>query len=233
MFESGNYITPFLNFEPFLEKPPLFFWANCISFGIFNNYSILTARFANAIFALFSIFFTYFATRKILNKDYALISSLILLSSCWFLIFAHIAILDMAFMATTTASVFSGILTFFVKEKNQKFALWAFWAFMGFAVLAKGLIGAIIPFGITFLIFIIEKKLKTFFAPKNFFTGLLIFLLIALPWHILAYIENGQVWLEEYFLKHHFARFANSGMGLNRKQPFLFYVSISFNGAKT
>ena len=59
MFNSGNYITPFLNFEPFLEKPPLFFWANCISFGIFNNYSILTARFANAIFALFSIFFTY------------------------------------------------------------------------------------------------------------------------------------------------------------------------------
>ena len=26
MFTGGDYITPYLNFEPFLEKPPLFYW---------------------------------------------------------------------------------------------------------------------------------------------------------------------------------------------------------------
>lgn len=230
MFNSGNYITPFLNFEPFLEKPPLFFWANCASFGIFDNYSILTARFANSMFAMFSVFFVYFLAKKMLNKDFALISSLILLSSCWFLIFAHIAILDMAFMAMTTASIGSALYVFYIKKENQKFALWSFWAFIGLATLAKGLIGIIIPICTVLLIFAIKHKLKLFFAPKNFIVGLIIFLLIALPWHVLAYLENGQTWLNEYFLKHHFARFANSGMGLNRKQPFLFYVPIILLG---
>ena len=37
MFNSKNYLTLYLNGEYFFEKPPLYFWLECISFHIFGG----------------------------------------------------------------------------------------------------------------------------------------------------------------------------------------------------
>ena len=231
MFNSGNCITPFLNFVPFLEKPPLYFWLSAISFEIFGPHSIFAARFANAAMGMFIVFFTYFFGRKTFGKTYGIVSALILLTSVWFLLLSHIAILDLGFMATSAASIYCALLSNFCKvERNKKVCWWFFWIFMGVAVLSKGLIGVAIPFGAVFLIAFFTKTLKEFFKPLHILPGILAFVMVVIPWHYMVWTQNGQAWVDMYIIKHHFARFINSGLGLGRKQPFLFYVPVLLIG---
>ena len=152
---------------------------------------------------------------------------MILLSSIWVGLFSHIAILDAGFMALTAASIYCAVITLFnVKEENKKYFWYLSYAFMGLSVLQKGLIGIILPVMVIALTFIALNKAKELIKPANIIPGIIVFLLISLPWHILVYKANGQAFINDYFIKHHFARFLNSSMGLGRKQPFLFYIPI-------
>ena len=97
---------------------------------------------------------------------------------------------------------------------------------MGLSVLQKGLIGIIIPIMVTALTFLAFRRGKELFKPSFIIPGVIIFLIVALPWHIAAYIANGDIFIQDYFVKHHFARFLNSSLGINRKQPCLFYIPV-------
>ena len=231
MFFLKDYVTPYLNFENFLEKPPLYFWLNVITYHIFNDTGIFASRFSNALLATFSIFFTYFFGAKTMqSKSYGLICAFVLLTSGWFLILSHIAILDMGFMTFSMAAIYCAILSEFTKVQNKKYCWYFAYFFMALSVLAKGLIGIIIPAMVVFLCFLAFRKVKELFKPINIIPGIIIFLLVAAPWHVLVYKAHGMTWFNDYIVKHHFARFIDSSMGLGRKQPFLFYVPIVLMG---
>jgi len=230
LLNQGDWITMILNGAPFLEKPPLYFWLNALFFNFCGDVNPLSARFMTAFLAMFSVIFTYFFARKTLGSNYALIASFILLSNLWFLLFSHIAILDMGFMVFTMSAIYSAVLSqFCTKSYNGKYCWYFGWLFMGLAVLMKGIIGFIIPAMVVFLYFLSIKKVKELFKPVNFFPGLLIFLFAVTPWHYSIFTEYDMRWIEEYIIKHHFSRFLDSA-GLGRKQPFLFYIPIIFAG---
>ena len=44
MFHTKDYLTLYLNNEYFFEKPPLFFWGECLSFALFGKINEFTAR---------------------------------------------------------------------------------------------------------------------------------------------------------------------------------------------
>ena len=228
MFLNGDFITPHMNFEAFLEKPPLFYWLTVLSYKIFGSTDEFASRFPVALSTFLIVFGTYFFGKKALgSKIYGLVSAMILLSSIWVGLFSHIAILDAGFMALTAASIYCAVITLFnVKEENKKYFWYLSYAFMGLSVLQKGLIGIILPVMVIALTFIALNKAKELIKPANIIPGIIVFLLISLPWHILVYKANGQAFINDYFIKHHFARFLNSSMGLGRKQPFLFYIPI-------
>jgi 4-amino-4-deoxy-L-arabinose transferase-like glycosyltransferase len=231
MYATKNLITPVLNEVPFLEKPPLYFWLTAASYKLFGDMSEFFSRLPTALFATFAVFFTYFFGKKALGPSFGFISALILLTNIWFLIFSHIAILDMGFMALTMASIYSVLLTLFCKkESSKKYCWWAGYFFMALAVLMKGLIGVAIPMMVVFFSLIATRRFKEIFRVQNWFLGLIIFILVAAPWHYFVWLKNGHLWVQEYLIKHHFARFTDSGLGLGRKQPFLFYVPILLGG---
>ena len=96
---------------------------------------------------------------------------------------------------------------------------------MGLGVMAKGLPAIIIPFGGAFICSLLTKNLKEIFKPKYFITGLFLFLLIVLPWHIAMLKIHGKIFFDEYIVKHHIQRFFNS-YEIGRKQPFYYYFLI-------
>ena len=49
MFKSKDFMTLYLNGEYFFEKPPLYFWLECLSFGLFGKVSEFTVRFPFAM----------------------------------------------------------------------------------------------------------------------------------------------------------------------------------------
>ena len=80
----------------------------------------------------------------------------------------------------------------------------AFYIFSGFVILAKGIPAVVIPWGMMFFVGLWKKNLREFFKKEYFGIGIILFLLIALPWHIAMYKAHGFEFIKEYIIKHHF-----------------------------
>lgn len=235
MFNTKDFLTLYLNNEFFFEKPPLYFWGECLSFALFGKITEFTARFPVALYGTLCGFLTYFIGRKIVSRTYGVVSALILSTSLEFLILSKFAILDIVVATCVWFSLCFGMLTTFCEEKNKKYFWWLFYIFSGLAVMAKGIPGFVVPFGSMFFIYIFnsflakkgdaEQKQATFkeiFRPQYLLVGFILFFLITLPWHIVMLKIHDPLFFQEYVIKHHIARFLGSNE-IGRQQPFYFY----------
>lgn len=115
------------------------------------------------------------------------------------------------------------------RRNSKKFGLTNFWylAFyilIALAVLTKGPVGIVLPGLIIFCFLLYVGQLKTVAREMNLFLGAIIFLIISLPWYILVFLENGQVYLDSFFGKHNFQRFTDVVNG--HDAPWYFYIFI-------
>lgn len=229
MFNTKDFMTLYLNGEYFFEKPPLYFWLECFSFALFGKVNEFTARFPVAMCGMMICFLSYFMGKKVYSRAYGIVSSLILATCFEFVILAKFAILDIVVSACIAFSIMFGMITFFCRESRKKFFIWLFYIFSGLAVMAKGLPGFIVPFGVIFLSLVVADKLKSAFKPKYLIPGIIMFLLVILPWHIAMLNIHNPMFYEEYIVKHHLARFLSSN-DINRAEPFWFYFANLFWG---
>ena len=103
------------------------------------------------------------------------------------------------------------VQSFSPTKLSSSFWPYAMWAALALSVLTKGLIAIVFVFATTFLFLLITRQLHQWRALKPF-TGILLFLAIAAPWHILAGLRNtgganghGFFWF--YFINEHVLRF--------------------------
>ena len=223
MFHTKDFLTLYLNKQFFFEKPPLYFWGECLSFAFWGRVTEFTARFPVALDGMLCCFTVYFLGKRIISRGYGVVSSLIFATSLEFLILAKFAILDIVVATCIGFSLCFGIFTNFCQEKHKKYCWWLFYIFSGLAVMAKGIPGFVIPFGSMFFISLYSKNFKEIFKPLYFIPGIILFLLITLPWHIIMLKMHYPLFFEEYIVKHHIERFIG-GNELGREQPFYFYI---------
>lgn len=229
MYNTKDFMTLYLNGEYFFEKPPLYFWVECLSFAFFNKVNEFTARFPVAMCGMLTSFLIYFAGRKQVSREYGVVASLVLATCFEYVILAKFAILDIVVAACVGFSIMCGFKTFFCAEENKKFFWWFFYIFSGLAVMAKGLPGFVAPFGTMFIACLLTKKVKEGFKPQYFGIGIILFLLFVLPWHMIMLKMHDPMFYEEYIIKHHLERFLNSNE-IDRAQPFWFYIVTLFWG---
>lgn len=223
MFHCKDFLTLYLNGEFFFEKPPLYFWGECLSFAIFGKVTEFTARFPVALYGTLSTLLLYFTGKKIVSRRFGVISALILATTLEFVILAKFAILDIVVTTCVGFSVMFGFLTQFVQDENKKYMWWLFYIFSGLAVMAKGIPGFVVPFAVMFFVTIANKTFKQVFKPQYILPGFLLFFLIVLPWHLIMFKIHDPLFFHEYIIKHHIERFLNSNE-INREQPFYFYI---------
>ena len=77
MLERGDFITPFLNYVKYFEKPPLHYWLNALSFSLFGE-NEFAARFPGALMGLMTVLLTYHVGRKLFGRREGLLAALIL-----------------------------------------------------------------------------------------------------------------------------------------------------------
>lgn len=222
MFHSKDFLTLYLNGEYFFEKPPLYFWGECLSFALFGKVNEFTARFPVALYGTLSTLLVYFTGKKIISRRYGFISALILATTLEFVMLAKFAILDIVVTTCIGFSVMFGFLTQFVSDKNKKYMWWLFYIFSGLAVMAKGIPGFIVPFAVMFFVTIYNRTFKQIFKPQYILPGFALFFLIVLPWHIVMLKMHDPLFFNEYIMKHHINRFFSSSE-IDREQPFYFY----------
>lgn len=222
MFHSKDFLTLYLNGDYFFEKPPLYFWGECLSFAIFGKINEFTARFPVALYGTLSTLIVYFTGKKIVSRRFGFISAVILATTLEFVMLAKFAILDIVVTTCVGFSVMFGFLTQFVQDKNKKYFWWLFYIFSGLAVMAKGIPGFVVPFAVMFFVTIANKTFKQVFRPQYILPGFLLFFLIVVPWHLIMFKIHDPLFFREYIIKHHLERFLNSNE-INREQPFYFY----------
>ena len=222
MFHSKDFLTLYLNGEYFFEKPPLYFWGECLSFALFGKVNEFTARFPVALYGTLSTLLVYFTGKKIISRRYGFISALILATTLEFVMLAKFAILDIVVTTCIGFSVMFGFLTQFVNDKNKKYMWWLFYIFSGLAVMAKGIPGFVVPFAVMFFVTLYNKTFKQIFKPQYILPGFALFFLIVLPSHIVMLKMHDPLFFNEYIMKHHINRFFSSSE-IDREQPFYFY----------
>lgn len=220
MFTSGNYLTLYLNGEYFFEKPPLFFWLESLSFWFFKDISEFTARFPVVILSLLPLGLLFFLSEKVKNQKFAFLNSAILLTTLEYVLITKIAMLDSVLTSLVSSSVLCYFFTFFVSEENKKYFWYSCYILMGLAVLAKGIPGVVIPAGTILAGTIIFRTYKE--TLKNMPVGIVLFLIIALPWHIIMLLKHGSRFFNEYIIKHHLMRFLGAEV-IHRNEPVYFY----------
>ena len=223
MFHGKDFLTLYLNGDYFFEKPPLYFWGECLSFAIFGKVNEFTARFPVALYGTLSTLLVYFTGKKVVSKRFGVISAIILATTLEFVILAKFAILDIVVTTCIGFSVMFGFLSQFVSDKNKKYMWWLFYIFSGLAVMAKGIPGFVVPFAVMFFVTLANKTFKQVFRPQYILPGFLLFFLIVLPWHIIMFKIHDPLFFNEYIMKHHINRFFSSSQ-IDRKQPFYFYI---------
>lgn len=225
MFNTRDFLTLYLNGEYFFEKPPLYFWQECLSFAIFGKINEFTARFPVALLGFLFSFIVYTTSRKRISRSFGVFTSLILATSLEFIILSKYAILDIVLTFYIGLALIVYFQTFFCLERHKKYYWWAFYVFSALAVMAKGIPGFVVPFGTAFFCSLITKRFKENFKPIFLIPGVILFSIIVLPWHIIMLHKYNPLFFNEYIIKHHLHRFLNTAHNeIGRKEPFYYYL---------
>ena len=226
MIVSGDWVTPRLNGVVYFEKPPLVYWVVASSMSLFgqNEWAV---RAVPALFALGGVLLTYAAARRLHGRDAGVISAVVLGTSLLYFALAHIVLLDMAMAVLMSATLFCFILG--VRESPGWRRRWFFYGLYvsaALATLTKGLIGFLVTGAVMFLwllVFNQWKRLRPLYLP----TGLLLFLAVAGPWHVLAALHN-ETWAYRYFVFEHWLRFTTPAA--SRPGPWYYYIGVILAG---
>ncbi len=189
MIESGDYLRVQINYLPFWEKPPFFFWLQVASMKIFGV-GDFAARFPNAIFGLIYLFTFYFIGKRHFSAKFGLIWSIVFFASLLPHLYFKSGIIDPVFNYFIFLSIYFMIRV--LAKDGQSIWRLALYAglFSGLSVITKGPVGFLL-LGLTFAVYIVVKRFKVFpslLSVLAFIGGM--FLIIGF-WLSLEVYQNG------------------------------------------
>lgn len=226
MLATGDFTTPRLNAVKYFEKPPLFYWIQAGSLKLLGE-NEWSARLPNMLMALIGCLATYAAGRRLYNRQTGLIASIILASNMLYFSMAHVVTLDMTVSTFLSVGLFAFICaTEYPPSAHRRWLLYTFYICAAFATLTKGLIGIVFPAMIIGVWIVLRNDWRLL---KNIylFSGIFIFLTIAVPWHVLVQIQNPE-FANFYFIHQHFLRYLTNEA--KRYQPFWFWIPMILLG---
>jgi len=221
MLERGDFVTPLLNYVKYFEKPPLHYWLNALSLSVFGE-NEFAARFPGALCGLLTVLFTYHMGRKLFGRREGMLAALVLGSATGFLVQSRINFIDMTLTFCMTAALGCFLLASRPDEKRKGLYYHLFYIFAALAVLAKGLIGLVLPGAVIFLYLLVCRRWRLL-GEIRLLTGIPLFLAVAAPWFVLVSLRNPE-FARFFFIHEHFERFLTKVHG--RYQPFWFFIPI-------
>lgn len=205
MVELNDWITPWFDYNvPFWGKPPLSFWVTACSFKLFgiNEFAARLPHWLAAVFVLWLVW--DWALKR--SRREAAIAVVLLSSTSLFLVAAGAVMTDMM-LTVGTMLIMKG---FWLGLRGQPREQWLAFVGLSLALLAKGPLVLVLA-GIPVLSWILlHKKLIYAWRSLPWMRGLLLSLIIACPWYILAEIRTPG-FLNYFLMGEHWHRFITPG----------------------
>ncbi len=208
MSETGNWITPMFDYNvPFWGKPPLFSWLSAAGFELIGV-NEFAARVPHMMVGIIILWLTWtLVNRSRQNRDEAWLATAVLASSTVFIVNSGAVMTDTALTLGITLSMAGFWLSW---QHHSK--LWGYLFFVGLAIgmLAKGPLTLVLV-GISLFIWLAQDgRWKRTLSCLPWKGGILLFLLISLPWYLIAEWKSPG-FLNYFIVGEHIKRFIVSG----------------------
>lgn len=208
MVERSDYVTLHINGVRYLEKAPLMYWLVAASYQVFG-FTEFATRLPLALASILLVIAVYYFGRWMGGARAGLYAGLAAATGLGFYLFTRILIPEVILTLLLTIAFYVFLKVYF-GEIGERW-IYLFYTCLALAVLTKGLIGIVFPCGVLFLFVLLTNGWQRVLQMR-IFTGVLLFLIIAVPWHALAAWRNDKfLWF--YFVNEHFLRY------LGRRYP--------------
>lgn len=223
MAQSGNWLVPQRHGQFYAHKPPLMFWLINLGEAVFPEpFGSRLPSFIGVLLALWAMN----GIASLWRGGRAGLQSVIVLSSAWmFWSTCGMGQIDGLLIGLEMSALF----TLLKHEHNASARFpWVPFILMGLAVLAKGPVGLIIPFGVYLAIRSAGKAEKPL-GVGDLVLGLVVSLLIPLAWIELCWLSGApREYLHELLFTQNVSRAAGE---LGHRQPafyYLFHAPVGF-----
>lgn len=228
MLDRRDLITPTIGGQPWFEKPVLLYWFMAASFSAFGV-TEWAARLPSAVSAFVLLVLVYLAGCRASSPRFGFLSGLVLLVNPMLFSFARGATTDMLL----SASLSGGLAVFFLatiepKPSRRRWLIIAACTCFGLALLAKGLIGVVIPALILGSYFAVHPSSRRGAFP-TLAIGLAVTLFVGSVWYVPVIARHGWRFVEEFFLSHHLERFLTNKF--RHPGPLSYYLPVILAGS--
>jgi 4-amino-4-deoxy-L-arabinose transferase-like glycosyltransferase len=224
MLRSGDWLTPTLDGLPYFHKPPLFYWLTAGAMRLLGVHDA-SARVAPLLGALLGAWALWWFTRRWLGEAPARRAMLALAVQPMFFLGAQFANMDMLVagcITATTALLADAALRLEAGQPIVRRLLWLAYACAGLGVLAKGLIGVVIPALVIGTWLLLAGRWRTVLRLLSL-PGAVLLLAVAGPWFAaMAWLHPG--FAHYFFVVQHLQRYAAGGF--NNLEPAWFYPAL-------
>lgn len=218
MMERNDYIHPYLNGKPYLEKPPLYPWMIIVASKIRGKLDEFSSRIPAAISATLLLVITYFLSLRFTDSTGSLFASSILATNYQFFSGARKSVMDMSFALFIGLTIWLGYMGM---EKGKRWLFIISFLASGLAILTKGPAGLLIPAFVLFIQLIITGQVRRFLLPLV--TGCFIALALSSIWFFLA----GEEYWQEFILRQNITRYIKAFD--HREEFFYYFPKLFFN----
>ncbi len=223
MVQSGNYLVPHLQGEPYLDKPPLLYWTTAASFKAFgiNEFS---ARLVSALAATWTILFTFVLGQRFLGRRVALIGAIMLFLSMGFVLAGRYVILDGLLTSFTTTSLLAGYLA--IRSRKLRWSWWIFAALAcGLGILTKGPVALILIAPPLLGVQLLGRRAARA-QLRPWLVWCAVATAVAMPWFVAVAVTQPE--FVGYFVwKHHIVRFLSA---FDHQAPAWYYIPVLLIG---
>ncbi len=218
MMDRGDYIRPYLNGVPYLEKPPFYSWMIIAAAKVSGTVDEFASRAPSALAALLLVVITFLLGCRFGDERAGFFSGLVLATNYQFLSNAREAVMDMTFAFFIGLTIY---LAFVSLEKGKRLSFVLSFIPGALAILTKGPAGLVIPAGVIFVFLIFRKSLRRYFIPLVL--GCLLATAIASVWFLLA----GENYIKEFILHQNVTRYTNAFDHV--ETPWYYFHKLFFN----
>jgi len=224
MYERGDWLTPYFNGEPRLNKPILFYWLILLAYHVLGP-SLFAARLCSVLCGAIGVVLLYLTARSLFDRATGLFAAAIALTTWGYALYARYAMTDMALTMWITAAMYCFIhIQIRVQARpepvSQRHWVLAFYVILGLGFSTKGP-PALLPLLIA-AVYVLWTRQASLARQLFLSWGWLIFMLIAAPWYVLMFVLHQDTLLEVT----HMEVVARSTGQLSDAEPVWYYVPL-------
>ena len=220
--QSGDWLVPVLAGQPYLDKPPLYFWTAALFAKVLSPWLPLHdgARLATGFYMVLTLLFTGLCGRELFGKYRGWPAAIALIGCLGLLLHAHEILLDNAFLAACAMLLYGYALSL----RRPRLAGVFIGLGLGIGFLGKGFIAPVLFLAISLFLLLFRN-----WRTRNHAEAFAIALLCALPWLVIwpwLLYQHAPALFSEWAWTRNIGGWVDFARGGNYPEVFYYLVAL-------